>query len=1465
MIAKPFFSLTKRIFLSVVLLNFFQSIFSQCADAGSDTIVCGFNYRLVGLPSSGHWTYLCNGFSEPVALDSITQDSLNVKVGTCGVYTFIYHLNEGSCISSDTVTIAFENTSFRTKEISYNINLFYPSSNCNKSPADVCGNVRELIGIIPPKPNWELRFFGKCESFAAQSVVHGLDTTGCLADSIVLSLKTNNIHDTLDWNTSQDGFIEFANGQINKNRFNSFFNFINSAILSELDQKCSLIKCLNINKVLCTDTTLIDTFQVVVPVHRGGRWYLYENNNFTTLNDSTMILIGAKSYVIIFPKGVKYLGPENFTVELFEKKSNGDLIPVEDSIIIKLKWKEEWQNDTIPFYQIREVDQDKCFCNGTLINFSTFTMPSIPEYHCDSICLKFSKVPKVKIIGNSVVCNGGFTRLDANDFFNSYKWSNGDETRSTNIFQPGWVYLTVTDEVGCKSVDSILMQGSDLPVFTHQADKSILCRGECTELKVVTDSLNKVIWNSIDTARSIIICPTQDVNNFIRVINPYGCISESQLLIKVFNAPKPVLGSDQRLTCTIKSVLLTPVDADLGINRIHIWTGPGIVGNQVDSINVRVNVAGKYIFTIIDTLTKCVGYDSLEVISDTIAPIANAGPDLFLNCKNPRLNLQGDSSMTGAGFSLIWSGPSINAGNRNEISPSVTRTGTYVIRIRNTNNNCESSDTAIVSSDFTTPIAVAGPNVLLFCDSSFVTIGNENSSSGNDYFIEWSGPAIDSTNKSKGRVMVNLAGQYTLVITHKISMCSDTSIVMVSEPDTLANIVLTKTTDLGCNVDSVVLRANQSIGKKLRFAWSGPKGFIGIGADSIVVNAIGKYYLFIYDSTTHCSDFDSIIVSDNGGRPIVNAGPDRTLTCEIINVILAGSVNTAPNFSKVEWSGPGIGANPSMIQTLVSVPGQYILKVTDTRNNCDGVDTMYVREDLIIPELELGQDFTLNCVNDSVRLLAKINNNKPSYVFRWAGPGVTNNNQSTNPLLITIPGTYSAIINTANPKCVAFDTVRVSIDTAHPKLDIQDTIWMDCENRNYFYKVNNLSKIDSISWFDFSGLRLNSTNLGSEINFTKEGRVIYKVYYSNGCVLERTVIVNVYAKVEVGRLIVKPSCSNMGNGSIEIIDVFGIAPFKFEFEGSKADTIRKFTNLNPGKYKIRIFDHNGENTNCFKDIFVDVDTVQSLPAIQKVEDTIVFCIDTILNARKYFLNVTPNFSFDSLTYDWLLDDKVIIPRTESILISNSGNYKLTIKSKNGCGEHTFNIHIEKFNDVVISSDSFNFCRDSSLSARIVFEAAQSNLKFDSLSYEWKLDDKVISQNKDALLIDKPGIYQLHVKNGRGCGEFEFNYKAIQIQSNADTSLKIPNVFTPYEQTNNLYRLILDTSMLSFEPGTYQAKIFNRWGQVVFESADPLDSWDGTYKGVQQSTDTYFVMIKGILEVCGARKETIIKRSLNLIK
>ena len=69
-------------------------------------------------------------------------------------------------------------------------------------------------------------------------------------------------------------------------------------------------------------------------------------------------------------------------------------------------------------------------------------------------------------------------------------------------------------------------------------------------------------------------------------------------------------------------------------------------------------------------------------------------------------------------------------------------------------------------------------------------------------------------------------------------------------------------------------------------------------------------------------------------------------------------------------------------------------------------------------------------------------------------------------------------------------------------------------------------------------------------------------------------------------------------------------------------------------------------------------------------------------------------------------------------------------------------------------------------------------------------------------------------------------------------LNIPNVFTPNQDGAN------DTYLVSGKGITeYTIVILNRWGNVVFESNDITDPWDGTSKGTPCVEGVYFYSIK----------------------
>jgi gliding motility-associated-like protein len=69
------------------------------------------------------------------------------------------------------------------------------------------------------------------------------------------------------------------------------------------------------------------------------------------------------------------------------------------------------------------------------------------------------------------------------------------------------------------------------------------------------------------------------------------------------------------------------------------------------------------------------------------------------------------------------------------------------------------------------------------------------------------------------------------------------------------------------------------------------------------------------------------------------------------------------------------------------------------------------------------------------------------------------------------------------------------------------------------------------------------------------------------------------------------------------------------------------------------------------------------------------------------------------------------------------------------------------------------------------------------------------------------------------------------------NIQIPNAFTPNGDGLNDSLKIIGTHILSFE-----LKIFNRWGQLMFETNDILDKWDGTYMGEACPSGVYYLWI-----------------------
>lgn len=96
----------------------------------------------------------------------------------------------------------------------------------------------------------------------------------------------------------------------------------------------------------------------------------------------------------------------------------------------------------------------------------------------------------------------------------------------------------------------------------------------------------------------------------------------------------------------------------------------------------------------------------------------------------------------------------------------------------------------------------------------------------------------------------------------------------------------------------------------------------------------------------------------------------------------------------------------------------------------------------------------------------------------------------------------------------------------------------------------------------------------------------------------------------------------------------------------------------------------------------------------------------------------------------------------------------------------------------------------------------------------------------------------YVYNDFGCTDTVA--RAVRIQE--DLIFYVPNTFTPDDdERNDIFSWVIEGHE------TFEFRIFNRWGEEVFTTTDPYDTWDGTYLG-QKVKDGVYVWQAKILDL-----------------
>jgi gliding motility-associated-like protein len=197
------------------------------------------------------------------------------------------------------------------------------------------------------------------------------------------------------------------------------------------------------------------------------------------------------------------------------------------------------------------------------------------------------------------------------------------------------------------------------------------------------------------------------------------------------------------------------------------------------------------------------------------------------------------------------------------------------------------------------------------------------------------------------------------------------------------------------------------------------------------------------------------------------------------------------------------------------------------------------------------------------------------------------------------------------------------------------------------------------------------------------------------------------------------------------------------------------------------------------------------------------------------------------TYEWTFGNgETGTGNPTSINYENAGIFDigLTVTSNYGCISTDFEAEYINITPTPVASFSFNPNETDVSHTEITF----TNSSIDGDTYTWDFgDETALSSETDPIhtYINEPDQYTitLIVSNNNGlCSDIA----EATIIINDIILFYVPNIFTPdNDDYNEIFKPIFTSG---FDPLNYHLMIFNRWGELIFESYNASIGWDGTY-------------------------------------
>lgn len=315
---------------------------------------------------------------------------------------------------------------------------------------------------------------------------------------------------------------------------------------------------------------------------------------------------------------------------------------------------------------------------------------------------------------------------------------------------------------------------------------------------------------------------------------------------------------------------------------------------------------------------------------------------------------------------------------------------------------------------------------------------------------------------------------------------------------------------------------------------------------------------------------------------------------------------------------------------------------------------------------------------------------------------------------------------------------------------------------------------------------------------------MYYVMVDNGyCTAIDSIFVD-YQEINIPFTETLPLCNGDCNGSLSVLPSGGLAPYIYTW--SNGANTSSITGLCAGTYDITVTDQQTCQT-------ISSYTLLEPQALQYNALVSPVNCDVACNGS---VNGSVQGGTQPLTFSWNNGES-----TEDLSDLCQGSYILTITDNNGCELiDTSNVIVDYiYDNIDVWADDDTLYQGQSTGLH--------STPISGVDYTWD-PPHGLSNIYDTDPIATPDVtttYYVTLDDGNGCIYIDSVTIYILEVFCYDPYIFVPNSFTPNGDGNNDILFVRS----QFIEEMYFA-IFDRWGEKVFETRDPMIGWDGTFRG-----------------------------------